>query len=141
NVVWADLDTCPPEDVDPEPTLVIQSSPDRYQALWKLSQIVAPEVAEDYSRRIAYKYVTSGVDPSGWDLTQLLRVPFTINFKYMAEPLVVVLPDVDPNPILPETFEQIEPAPSLNGDVPDDSDMPTAETLPDVEKVIYKYAQ
>jgi hypothetical protein len=141
NVVWADLDTCSPEDVSPEPTLVIQSSPDRYQALWKLSQVVAPEVAEDYSRRIAYKYVTSGVDPSGWDLTQLLRVPFTINFKYMAEPLVVVLPDVDPNAISPEIFEKIEPAPSLNGDVPDDSEMPTAETLPDVEKVIYKYAQ
>lgn len=141
NIVWADLDTCTPDEVEPTPNLVIQSSPDRYQALWRLSQVVAPEIAEEYSRRIAYKYVTNGADPSGWDLTQLLRVPFTINFKYMAEPLVVLLPDVDPNGINLQVFEDIDPAPSLNGNAPTLPDMPGAEELPNVEKVIYKYSQ
>jgi hypothetical protein len=34
------------------------------------------------SRRIAYYHSEAGADKSGWDLTQLLRVPGTRNFKY-----------------------------------------------------------
>jgi len=47
-----------------------------------------PVLGEELNRRLAY---TLGADPSGWDLTQLLRVPGTRNHKYPDAPLVHVL--------------------------------------------------
>jgi hypothetical protein len=71
-----------------KPSVVLKSSADRWQAFWTLTEGVGPFVAEDYSHRIAYAYRDKGVDPSGWDLTQLLRVPFTFNYKYPGRPIV-----------------------------------------------------
>ena len=138
NIVWADLDTCDPNQVEPYPTMVIQSSPDRYQALWKLEENIDPDIAEDYSRRIAYKYVQNGADPSGWDLTQLLRVPFTINFKYFDEPLVVLLPPTHPEPLAISVLEAIDRPP----EAPQDDtgiDVPKLEELPPIDKILYKF--
>lgn len=78
SLVWADLDYVNPSDLILTPSVCVETSPQRYQSLWRVPPI-DPDVAEDYSRRIAYAY---GADPSGWDLTQLLRVPGTLNFKY-----------------------------------------------------------
>lgn len=92
--IWSDLDTCPPEELYVEPTIVVESSPERYQALWSLEGVVDPDDAEDISRRIAYAHADLGADISGWDLTQLLRVPLTYNFKYvnrMDTPVVTVI--------------------------------------------------
>jgi len=80
--VWADLDSCPPERMLVEPSITIESSPGRYQALWRLEKAIDPFSAEDISRRIAYYHAADGADKSGWDLTQLLRIPFTYNYKY-----------------------------------------------------------
>jgi hypothetical protein len=44
-----------------------------------------PEEGQDLNRRLAY---AMGADLSGWDLTQLLRVPGTRNYKYPGAPLV-----------------------------------------------------
>lgn len=81
-VAWADLDSCKPERLEHKATFVLETSPNRFQALWKFDEVVDPYDAEDISRRMAYKYAEYGCDTSGWDLTQLLRVPFTINHKY-----------------------------------------------------------
>lgn len=81
-VVWADLDECDPSVLDPTPTFLLQTSPGRHQAFWKLTEPASPADAEDASHRVAYKYEAFGVDKSGWDLTQLLRVPLTYNVKY-----------------------------------------------------------
>ena len=86
-LLWADLDDCPPDAIDPKPQLVIESSPDRYQAIWKVDEELDPQIAEDYSRRIYGRYRENGVD-SGWALTKLLRVPFTSNLKYDDKPQV-----------------------------------------------------
>ena len=88
--LWADLDTCSPEELLVSPSIVLETSEGRYQGLWLLSEIdLPPETAEDYSRRIAYAHADAGADKSGWDLTQLLRVPLTYNHKY--EPRVPVI--------------------------------------------------
>lgn len=79
---WADLDTCRPELLLIPPTMVLETSNGRYQALWSFDETVEPIWAEALSKRIAYKHRDEGCDPSGWDLTQLLRVPYTYNFKY-----------------------------------------------------------
>jgi len=80
--VWADLDTCSPSEMLVQPSIAIQSSPGRYQALWVFKEPLDSLDAEDLSKRIAYYHAESGADRSGWDLTQLLRVPFTLNHKY-----------------------------------------------------------
>jgi hypothetical protein len=81
-VAWADLDRCPPGNMLLPPSITVESSPNRFQAFWRFDKFVDPETAEDMSRRIAYKHAHQGADRSGWDLTQLLRMPLTYNFKY-----------------------------------------------------------
>lgn len=80
--VWADLDACHPSELETSPTVVVESSPGRFQALWITDNPLTPEEGEEYSKRIAYKYAEQGADQSGWDLSQLLRVPTTVNHKY-----------------------------------------------------------
>lgn len=67
------------------PTAVVESSPGRYHLYWRLEEPISPERAERLN-----KCLTSliGADPSGWDLTQVLRVPGTVNYKYEDKPLV-----------------------------------------------------
>ena len=77
--LWADLDDVDPEAVAPKPSVLIESSPGRYQALWLLSEPGFPQTAEEASRKIGY---ANDADKSGWDLTQLLRIPLTYNTKY-----------------------------------------------------------
>lgn len=79
--IWADLDLCPPSELLLEPTTIIRTSPGRTQALWRCYD-ASPEQAEELSKRIHYFHADKGADRSGWDLTQLLRVPGTHNFKY-----------------------------------------------------------
>lgn len=79
---WADLDTCSPKNLLIAPTITIETSPGRYQALWVFTDPIDPADAEDISRRIAYYHADDGCDRSGWDLSQVLRIPLSTNFKY-----------------------------------------------------------
>jgi hypothetical protein len=143
NLVWADLDTCSPDDTAPGPQVVIESSPGRFQAIWRTKEVLDPVIAEEYSRRLAYTYNQNGADPSGWDITQLLRVPFTLNFKYGSieegAPQVKLLKAA--SPLLPSiVFESMELPPGVTT-TPDDSlGIPDLDTLPKAEFVIYKYS-
>jgi hypothetical protein len=130
NLLWADLDDVNPMSLLIPPPIVIQSSLGRYQSLWRLTTELPPYQAEDYSRRIAY---TMGADRSGWDLTQLLRVPFTVNFKY--EPhydiqLITALEHKAPPLIFEELLES-------NKQTLNKLEFPTQ--LPAVDDVIRKY--
>lgn len=87
-VAWADLDYCSPDKLLVKPSTVIESSPGRFQALWVFAEPLEAPIAEEISRRIAYHHISDGADKSGWDLTQLLRVPFTHNWKYEEGPLI-----------------------------------------------------
>lgn len=80
--IWADLDECNPNKMLIAPSLSMETSPGRYQALWRLDVPVEAEEAEEVARRVAYAHSNDGADRSGWDLTQLLRIPGTRNFKY-----------------------------------------------------------
>ena len=88
--LWSDLDTCPPEVLLVEPTVLVESSAKRYQSYWVLESPITGEQAEDLSRRIAYYHADDGADKSGWDLSQLLRVPYTYNQKYDDNPVVSI---------------------------------------------------
>lgn len=110
-VVWADLDLCSPETIEPKPQIVIESSPRRFQAIWLLDQKVDPLIAEEYSHKIYLAYKDQGVD-SGWALTKLLRVPHTLNMKYEDRPLVKLVRALEfalPTSLLDELVETIDP--------------------------------
>jgi len=83
DIVWADLDEVHPDSVTPSAPIVIESSPGRFQAIWRLDveEPIPAGLASSYSRRIAEQYKHLGADTGGSDLAQLLRVPGTYNYK------------------------------------------------------------
>lgn len=140
NLVWADLDACRPDQLEHPPQCVIESSPHRYQAIWRLDHKVDPMIAEDYSKRLAYFYSHLGVDKSGWDNTQLLRVPDTYNYKYQMDeaPSVRLLAKIEL--AIPSSTFELLPKADGNSAVPD-VDMPQLENLPSADMIIYRYQE
>lgn len=78
-LLWADLDEADPRTIKFKPSVAFESSPGRFVGLW----IVDGEITEELNRRLTY--LIDG-DVSGWDLTQVLRVPGTTNYKYKSQP-------------------------------------------------------
>jgi RepB DNA-primase from phage plasmid len=70
------------------PTAVVESSPGHYHGYLRLTDPIPPEVAEQLNKRLAH---ATGADPSGADLTQILRVPGSVNHKYPEKPEVRLL--------------------------------------------------
>lgn len=119
--LYADLDEVDPRvEIDPEirPSIAWESSPGRFQAVWLLSGVYigASEVG-GLNHRLTNMI---GADKSGWDTTQLLRVPGRSNFKFDYK-------DKDDNPapgellwvtkktFKPQYFERILPDIELYG--------------------------
>lgn len=141
NIVWADLDLVTPDECDPRPTAAMKSSPGRYQGFWRLAtDLLPPDVCEDYSRKLAYSV---GADKSGWDLTQLLRVPYTRNFKYDDGPEVELLYAAELR--VPQSIFEALPDPKIieaEIDNPLDpiGEIPDLTSLPSPEQVMYKFS-
>jgi len=76
--------------------------------------MVDRDTGEDISRRIAYRHAAEGADRSGWDATQMLRIPQTYNFKYEDEPQITV--DYNTNRYTPEDFARYTDAPIARRD-------------------------
>lgn len=121
--IWADLDTCSPQNLLVPPSIVTETSPGKYHALWLLEEALEPAKAELIAAKIAYAHADQGADRSGHDLTQLLRIPYTPNLKYgMGDdaPIVVVThaerllyrpSDFDVYPMVEGIRKYIEPTP------------------------------
>jgi hypothetical protein len=117
--LYADIDAAPTQSAAvPPPSLMVESSPGRFHAYWRLSEPVAPAIGEALNRQLA---VTLGADKTGWDTTQLLRAPGGLNHKYPEAPVVRVVahrgdwyrPDelVNPHATLPLFGQRPEPKP------------------------------
>lgn len=131
---WSDLDLCDPELLLVRPTLVLESSPGRYQAFWCFDKNVDPDDAENLSRRIAYAHADQGADRSGWDLTQLLRVPYTYNYKYGTDDVPVVkIIEANRNLYRLSDFEKY---PQSEGYVETDIPMPDLADLEDADDLL-----
>jgi hypothetical protein len=83
--LWGELDGVDVPNGELKPTGLIESSPGRYHCYWGLADAIPAKTAEDLNARLAHAI---GADPSGFDLTQLLRVPDTLNNKYEGTPSV-----------------------------------------------------
>ncbi len=78
--VHADLDTTDPDTLLVAPSILLESSPGRYQALWLLKEPLTHEETESINYRIFAYHMEQGTDPC-WDVGHLLRIPFTKNHK------------------------------------------------------------
>lgn len=84
--LWADLDEANPRELDIKPTIAWESSPSlgdeppHWQGLWRLDREV---LGASWAGAENHKLTSSidGADPSGWDTTQLLRLPGWPNHK------------------------------------------------------------
>lgn len=88
-MLWADLDEVDPRKCDVKPTIAIESSPGRHVGLWMIDK----PMTEELNKRLTYHL---GADTGGWDLTQVLRVPRTVNYKYASMPRVRMMWDDGP---------------------------------------------
>lgn len=112
--LWADLDDVDPEKVSPEPSILVETSPSRYHGYWLLETSANPSVAEDACRKLAY---ANGADSSGWDLSQLLRIPLTYNSKeqFAEDPPIISIVAFDPEKKYKiETFDSLQEAPGYD---------------------------
>lgn len=82
HALWADLDEVDPNKIDHEyrPTIAWESSPGRYQALWLITSgdMQGASWPGNENQKLTYFL---GADASGWDTTQLLRIPGWRNHK------------------------------------------------------------
>jgi primase-like protein/AAA domain-containing protein/DNA primase RepB-like protein len=86
--LWVDLDGTRIPNGSFAPSAAVETSPGKYHAYWLLEEPIPPETAERLNKRLAHKV---GADASGFDLSQLLRVPGTKNYKYPEAPEVEIL--------------------------------------------------
>ena len=140
-LVWADLDNCDPAEVEPLPQCRVQTSPKRFQAYWRLDEVVDAEQAMSYSKRIAYEYAKKGADKSGWDIEQLLRIPWTFNYKYddgsLHVPEVTLMTAFEV--ALPVAAFESSTTPTQEEVAVNDMPMPVVDDLPPVGTIVYKY--
>ncbi len=78
NRAWVDIDGADPSKFDPQPGILIETSPGRTQGVWMFPEWLEPNEAAQYSKALAYNF---GADKTGWSVTKYLRVPFTFNHK------------------------------------------------------------
>lgn len=83
--LWADLDESDPRKIKDQwrPSVAWETSPGRFQALWLLEDHDEEDLYGASKRGADNHRMTVMVDadPSGWDTTQLLRLPGWVNHK------------------------------------------------------------
>lgn len=113
NLLYADLDFADPTGEvfkGLKPTIVIESSPGRFVGLWELNE----PMDESVNRRLTY-FVDA--DHGGWDITQLFRVPGTINYKYKTRPKVRTLWTDGPKYSLKKILRKLPEEEEMDGEI------------------------
>jgi hypothetical protein len=130
--VRADLDSTDAGKLLIPPTVLVETSPGRLQAWWRLESPIPTGDAEALSRRIATYHKGDGADPC-WDATHLYRVPFTTNHKPQyanngTRPTVKVIAWDGPQSYRPKDFDAY-PSP-VEGQPQGEEELPEFEPLP-----------
>lgn len=83
--IQADLDEADPITLPLQPTVLVQTSSGRYQGYWLLNETpLSLEAHEILSRKLTYSIPLC--DHSGWPLGRKVRLPNTLNHKYLEGP-------------------------------------------------------
>lgn len=75
---WCDVDEADPFAFEPKPSVVLQTSPGRTQALWFWDRLHSPAKASAFSKALTYRH---GGDKGGSAANKLLRLPGSYNHK------------------------------------------------------------
>lgn len=62
---WCDIDDADPDAYDPQPNILCETSPGRFQGIWLWRDVSPGDVAEQVSRNI---WVKDGGDKGGWSV-------------------------------------------------------------------------
>jgi len=135
SAVYADADTCGPENFYMPPSVTVQTSAGRWHCYWILDKSYEPNRVATLAKKIAYAHKDQGCDISGWNPTKLLRVPGTKNTKYdvhedvvgSADGLVYGIQDLE------SIYESIKIDAVL-----EPSDLPMPEAPPQIIEVLGK---
>lgn len=103
---WCDIDNADPDAYDPQPNILWETSPSRFQGIWLWRDVSPGDIAEQVSRNI---WAKDGGDKGGWSITKMLRLPGTINHKPKYRKPVVTLQVYDTRPQkLPRSILSVE---------------------------------
>lgn len=106
NYGWCDIDDNDIGRYNPQPNILWETSPGRFQGIWIWREPAEGKIAEQYSRNIVYK---QGGDQGGWSITKMLRLPGTINHKSDYNRPIVMLRAYDKRPQkVPPSISTIE---------------------------------
>lgn len=95
-LAWCDIDEADYSTFKPHPSVIWETSPERFQALWILDKKHSPIDAETHSRALTYRHHG---DKNGWPINKLLRIPGSINHKKDYDEPFVKLLHYDDKPI------------------------------------------
>jgi hypothetical protein len=113
------------------PTWVVTTSPGHNHFYWVLSRPIPIEDVEAINRALTYKYCAT--DKSGWDIGQLMRIPYTYNNKYRNERYQILpaesssMGQVDPEAF--DTLERVSPEALSTYEMPSDGEFPAHDVL------------
>lgn len=89
--VYADADTCHPDKFRVPPSAVVETSPGKFHAYWRMDQPLPAATLAELSRLIATAHKADGCD-AGWIMSKILRVPGTTNNKNPDQPYTIAEP-------------------------------------------------
>lgn len=106
--IQADLDNAALDDIPYEPSILVETSPSRYQGYWFIDPKASLELdnLELLSKNLTYSIVNA--DRTGWSLGHRVRVPGTLNLKYNTGPHEVKVVAASLKEYLPEDLALIE---------------------------------
>jgi len=113
--VYVDLDEDGPrklagirsDNAVPAPNYVLNTSPDKYQVIWKV-EAINQEQAETLLRALAQRF---GADPAATDSTRVFRLPGFSNKKYEGDFQVTISKEAPPTQIYHATDFNVQPLP------------------------------
>lgn len=134
-VVYADADTCAPENFRITPSISVETSDKRWHTYWILDQSYEPQRVAMAAKKIAYAHKDQGCDLSGWNPTKLLRIPNTSNTKYKdkqqvtasSNGVIYTLKEIE------DTYADISVDPII-----EPADAPLPNSIPEVMQVLAK---
>lgn len=117
--IQADLDYADVSKLPLQPSIIVQTSPQRYQAYWLLKYAVDKLSHEALSKRVTY--AIEAADRTGWTVGHRLRLPNTLNHKYNNGPHDILVVSAPMHVYAPEDIE-------LLPDVPDTTELLATES-------------
>lgn len=117
--IQADLDDADMAAVPIQPTVLVETSPNRHQGYWLLDPdalaqqggYLPTEEHETLSRKLTYSIELC--DRSGWPVGRKVRIPGTINHKYLSGPKDVSVVSVTARTYKPEELEVLPEVPKF----------------------------